>query len=153
VGYENRQAKLVGGGFLILAGCFYAVVATAVSSVGAAVLIPLSILFVAAGARTVYANVIQVAPPFLELRYTFHTRRVPLVDIVTCRSRTDTHSGRLRSEKTYPEIVLEDGRLIGFPLVQWLPEDADAAALACDQITGLIRAALPTGTTGTTGTT
>jgi hypothetical protein len=142
VGYENRHGRVLGGGFLILAGCFYAVVATAVSSVGAAVLLPLSILFLVAGARTLYANILQVTPPFLELRYTFHTRRVPLVDIVTCRPRTDNHSGRLRSEKTYPEIVLKDGHLIGFPLVQWLPEDPEEAAQGCEQIASMIRAAV-----------
>jgi hypothetical protein len=147
VGYENRRGKVVAGGGLMAMGLFYAVLATAVSADAAAVLLPLSAVFVVLGGRTAYANVLQVAPPSLELRYTLHTKRVPLVDIDCCRPRTDDHSGRLRSEKTYPEIVMKDGRLIAFPLVQWLPEnpdDPDDAAAACAQITALIRAAVPT---------
>lgn len=143
VGYENRRAKVVAGGGLMALGLFYAVLATAVSAGGAAVLVPLSVVFMVLGARTGYANVLLVAPPILELRYTFHTKRVPLADIECCRPRTDTNSGRLRSEKTYPEIVMTDGRVIPYPLVQWLPQDLEAAVQACDEITTMIRAASP----------
>lgn len=144
VGYENRRGKVVAGGGLLAMGLFYAVIATAVSADAAAVLLPLSVVFVVLGGRTAYANVLQVVPPSLDLRYTLHTKRVPLVDIDHCRPRTDDNSGRLRSEKTYPELVMKDGRLIAFPLVQWSPEKPDDAAQACAQITALIRAAVPT---------
>lgn len=143
VGYENRRGKVVAGGFLIVAGCCYALLATAVSSLWTAVVLPLGVIFVVLGARTAYAGVLQVAPPNLELRYTLHTERIPLANIERCRPRTDTHDGRLRSEKTYPELVLRSGRLVCFPLVQWLPDNPEDAEAACEQITAMIRAGAP----------
>lgn len=144
VGYENRRARVVAGGGLIATGLFYAVLATAISAFGAAVLLPLSLLFVVLGVRTAYANVLLVAPPFLELRYTFHTKRVPLEQIDHCRPRTDSDAERVRYVKICPEIIMNDGRHIRFNLIQWLPRNREVAAEACEQITAMIRSSLAT---------
>src|SRR5438874_8230371 len=87
IGLENPRSKYIGG------GCFLLMALVMVTSLtgGPAIATVLALLLggaaVGAGVRMILANTATVEAPFLELRFPFRTRRVPLDSVEGCRPR------------------------------------------------------------------
>lgn len=135
--YENPGARITaGGGFVAMALICFASAAVA-PSFGRVGLALLGVVVLALGARAATGSVLKVAPPHLELRWPFQTRRIPLSDVDRCLARCDSKG--LMAVRCYPELVLKNGDTVPFNAVQWKPQDSEAAADACEDITAAIQ--------------
>jgi hypothetical protein len=136
--YDNPRARILGGGCLLIMGLVGVSSAAAAPSLGGAVAFGvLSAVVLLLGLRVAYAFTFKLSPPFLELRFAFHTTRVPLGDIDGCRPRSGSRG--LIYNQIYPEFVLKDGRLLRFNLIQWSPRRPEKAQEACQHIAASIR--------------
>lgn len=135
--YENHAAQVTAGaGFAALAVIAFASTAV-LSGWGRIALALLGIVTLALGARAALGSMIKVAPPNVELRWAFQTKKIPLSEVQSCHARCDSKG--LMSKRCYPELVLRNGQEIPFNAVQWPPNQTDAAADACDDLTTAIR--------------
>lgn len=137
--YNNGRAKVFGGGGLVFMALlvFNSASTPPRSFWGVAVGVLLGLLCLASGLRLAYAHTFKINSEYLELRFAFHTRRIPVDEVETCRPRTDSRG--LIYVRTYPEFVLKDGSAVGFNPIQWSPQENARAQAACEEISASLR--------------
>jgi len=139
VGYVNRRARLLGGGSFVLMGLvLFAGTLPAPNAGSVGIFVGLGVLALVLGIRMAYACALYVAPPVLELRFLYRTRRIPLTEVDHCETRLD-QSGLLY-RCIYLNFILKDGREVVFNLVQWPLNNPDVAEDACRQLDMAMRA-------------
>ena len=130
---DNRRARILGGGGCLLMAAQCAASAVVAPTGLAAVIIGLlGLLCAVIGVRIAYAFSFRISDTELRLLFAFHTRRIPIGQVVDCRPGTGSKG--LLSPRIFPEFVLVGGDVVRFTPLQWPTSRPGAAADGCSAI-------------------
>lgn len=137
LGFVNRRTRTLGVacmGFLTFIALDVAIVERSLPVRSAAGLIALVAGITSFTTTKGYSLLLK--PPFLELRYTFLPRRIPLSDIARCELRFD--SGGMTYPVHHPTFILKSGQEISFGAISWPAKNAEIGRRICSSLDEMI---------------